>query len=159
MRRAPSRSPAAGSSSRSPAKPSTRPSRESVPDLVWTGHIDIDELPLLSSDQRDLSLRQLEFLIVNEGFGQRPADLYRTWLYNRIAASLTPILCLSLVVALAQRFHRIGDFGYLMFTGLIFGFAFFVLDGATLAMGEAALLPPWFAAGPPRSFSSASLPP
>ena len=33
-----------------------------------------------------------------------------------------------------------------MLTGLGFGFAFFVLDGASLAMGEAALLPPWFAA-------------
>ncbi|MFO1154995.1 MAG: LptF/LptG family permease [Rhodospirillales bacterium] len=122
------------------------PGREALAELVWQGHIDIDQLPLLSSDQRDLSLRQLEFLIVNEGFGQRPADLYRTWLYDRIAVALTPILCLSLVIALAQRFHRTGDFGYLMFTGLVFGFAFFVLDGATLAMGEAALLPPWFAA-------------
>ena len=120
--------------------------KEAITELLWKGHIDIDELPLLSSEQRDLSLRQLEFLIYNEGFGQRPADLYRTWLYNRIAAALAPILCLSLVVALAQRFHRTGDFGYLMFTGLLFGFAFFVLDGATLAMGEAALLPPWFAA-------------
>jgi lipopolysaccharide export system permease protein len=122
------------------------PRREAVPELVWEGHIDIDELPLLSSDRRDLSLRQFEFLIANEGFGQRPADLYRTWLYNRIAGAAAPILCLSLVVALAQRFHRTGDFGYLMFTGLLFGFAFFVLDGATLAMGEAGLLPPWFAA-------------
>lgn len=122
------------------------PRRDSIAELTWKGHIDIGELPLLSSDRRDLSLSQLEFLIVNEGFGQRPADLYRTWLYNRIGAALVPILCLSLVVALAQRFHRTGDFGYLMFTGLLFGFAFFVLDGATLAMGEAALLPPWFAA-------------
>ncbi len=122
------------------------PGREFIAERVWPGHIDIDELPLLSSDRRDLSLSQLEFLIANEGFGQRPADLYRTWLYDRIAAAAIPILCLSLVVALAQRFHRTGDFGYLMFTGLLFGFAFFVLDGATLAMGEAALLPPWFAA-------------
>jgi lipopolysaccharide export system permease protein len=117
-----------------------------LPELTWIGHIDIDELPLLSSEQRDLTLPQLRFLIANEGFGQRPGDLYRTWLHHRMAAALAPLLVLCLVVSLAQRFHRTGDFGYLIFTGLICGFAFFVLDGGTLAMGEAGLLPPWFAA-------------
>lgn len=66
------------------------PARGAMSELVWAGHIDIDELPLLSSDQRDLSLPQLEFLIANEGFGQRPADLYRTWLYDRMATALAP---------------------------------------------------------------------
>lgn len=115
-------------------------------ELIWSGHIDINELPLLSSDQRELTMSQLRFLIANEGFGQRPGDLYRTWLHHRLAAALAPLLILALVVSLAQRFHRTGDFGFLIFTGLVSGFAFFVLDGTGLAMGEAGLLPPWFAA-------------
>jgi lipopolysaccharide export LptBFGC system permease protein LptF len=53
---------------------------------------------------------------------------------------------ICLVVALAQRFRRTGDFTRLMLMGMTIGFGFFILDGATLAMGEAALLPPWFAA-------------
>lgn len=117
-----------------------------LPELVWRGHIDINELPLLSSEQQELTMGQLNFLIANEGFGQRPGDLYRTWRQHRFAAALAPLLVLCLVVCLAQRFHRTGDFGYLIFAGLVSGFAFFVLDGATLAMGEAGLLPPWFAA-------------
>jgi lipopolysaccharide export system permease protein len=117
-----------------------------VPELVWQGHIDIGELPLLSSDERELTIGQLRFLIANDGFGQRPGDLYRTWLQNRIATAVAPLLILWLVVSLAQRFHRTGDFGFLIFSGLVLGFAFFVLDGAMFAMGEAALLPPWFAA-------------
>lgn len=114
--------------------------------LLWHGHIDIDQLPLLASESRDLSLSQISFLIDNEGFGQRPTELFRTWWENRIASTSTPLLVICLVIALAQRFHRTGDFGYLMFAGLGFGFIFFVLDGISLALGEAALLPPVFAA-------------
>lgn len=114
--------------------------------LLWHGHIDIDQLPLLASQQQDLSLGQISFLIDNEGFGQRPTGLFRTWWQHRIAGTLTPLLVICLVVSLAQRFHRTGDFGYLMFMGLSFGFVFFVMDGVSLALGEAALLPPLVAA-------------
>jgi Predicted permeases len=110
--------------------------------LLWKGHIDIGQLPLLASEQRDLSLAEISFLIDNEGFGQRPTDLFRTWWQHRIAATLAPLLVVCLVISLAQRFHRSGDFSYLMFMGLGFGFVFFVLDGISLALGEAALLPP-----------------
>ncbi len=114
--------------------------------LLWQGHIDIDQLPLLAGSQQELSLREMAFLIDNDGFGQRPADLYRTWRQHRFAATMAPMLVICLVITLAQRFHRTGDFGYLMLTGMGYGFAFFVVDGASLAMGEAAMLPPWFAA-------------
>lgn len=114
--------------------------------FLWQGHIDIKQLPLLSSSQIDLSMKEMDFLIKNDGFGQRPTDLYRTWKQQRLASTVAPLLIISLVIVLSQRFHRTGDFGYLMFTGMSFGFVFFVLDGASLAMGEAALLPPWLAA-------------
>jgi lipopolysaccharide export system permease protein len=116
-----------------------------VAELDWSGSIEVEHLALLSSDQADLSLAELMQLIENRGYGQRPTELFQTWLHGRLSLALGPLLVLCLVVALSQRFRRTGDFTRLLLLGMTIGFAFFVLDGATLAMGEAGLLPPWFA--------------
>lgn len=118
--------------------------------LRWNGHIDLDALPLIASDGRELSSSELLDLIEHEGYGQRPPNRFRTWLYERIASPFLPALMAFLVVALIQRFRRTGAFGALLLSSLGIGFAYFVLDGICLALGEAGMLPPWFAAWSPK---------
>jgi lipopolysaccharide export system permease protein len=122
-----------------------------VPELFWDGRIDVAALPLIVSDMRDLRSGQLLSLIRNEGYGQRPAYRFSTWLQSRVAGTLTPALMVFLAVALAQRFRRTGVFATLLLAGIGIGFAFFALDGVAFAMGEAGLLPPWFAAWGPKA--------
>lgn len=123
---------------------------EAVPSLRWQGRIDLAALPLLASDMRELRSGQLIGLIENQGYGQRPPDRFRTWLHARIASAFLPALMIFLVIALAQRFRRTGGIGTLLLSSLGIGFAYFALDGICLALGESALLPPWFAAWSPK---------
>jgi lipopolysaccharide export system permease protein len=116
----------------------------------WSGRIEVAALPLIASDMRELRTSDLLHLIEHDGFGQRPADRYRTWLQARIASAFLPGLMIYLVVSLGQRFRRGGGFGTLMLTSLSIGFGFFALDGVCLTMGESGLLPPWFAAWGPK---------
>lgn len=114
--------------------------------FYWDGRIDVAALPLIASEIRDLRSRQLLQLIRNAGYGQRPAYRYRTWLQARLAATVVPALMIFLAIALAQRFRRTGGFSTLLLGGIGIGFGFLALDGITLAMGEAGLVPSWFAA-------------
>lgn len=118
---------------------------KTLAELDWSGSIEVEHLALLSSDKTDLTTAELVELIENRGYGQRPTELFQTWLHSRLSLTVGPLLIICLVVALSQRFRRTGDFTRLLFLGMTIGFAFFILDGATLAMGEAGLLPPWFA--------------
>ncbi len=107
-------------------------------------------LPLIANEMRELGSGQLAHLIAHEGYGQRPTHLFRTWLHARIASAFVPGLMIFLVVALAQRFRRFGAFGPLLLFSVGVGFAFFVLDGICLTMGEVGFLPSWFAAWSPK---------
>ncbi len=120
-----------------------------VPTLGWDGRIDIENMDALSRDLKELRIHQIWALIQNEGFGQRPTNLYRTWLNYRIASAISPLMMVLLVVALAQRFHRTGAFVRLMALTVAIGFGFFIFENASLAMGEAGFLPPWIAAWSP----------
>lgn len=122
-----------------------------LPGLRWSGRIDVAALPLIASDVRDLRSSQLLDLIRNRGYGQRPAYRFQTWFQSRLASTLIPVLMVFLAVALAQRFRRTSVFASLMLGGIGIGFAFFALDGIAFAMGEAGLLPPWFAAWGPKA--------
>lgn len=117
-----------------------------VETLYWDGRIDVAALPLIASEIRDLGSGQLLQLIRNRGYGQRPAYRYATWLQARIAATVVPALMIFLAIALAQRFRRTGGFSTLLLSGVGIGFGFLALDGITIAMGEAGLVPSWFAA-------------
>lgn len=119
--------------------------------LFWSGRIELEALPLVASDMRELRSSDLVRLIENDAFGQRPPDRYRTWLHARIASLFLPGLMIYLVISLAQRFRRSGAFGTLLLASLAIGFAFFALDGICLALGESGLLPAWFAAWAPKA--------
>ena len=98
----------------SAAHRSSRQRPRSVASLFWDGRIDVAALPLIASDIRDLRSVELLRLIRNDGYGQRPADRFRTWLQARIASALVPALMIFLAVALAQRFRRTGGIGTLL---------------------------------------------
>ena len=126
------------------------PATTSIPRLVWEGVIDVENIPLLSKDLRELPINEIRDLAVHEGYGQRPSNLYFTWLHYRIASAITPLLMMMLVVSLAHRFYRTGAFARLMLLSVTIGFGSFIFDNASLAMGEGGFLPPWVAAWSPN---------
>jgi len=117
-----------------------------VPTLTWDGKIDFEYMEMLSSDLKELPIDQIWALIENEGYGQRPTNLFRTWLHYRIASSLSPLMMILLVVSLTQRFHRTGGFVRLMALTVAIGFGSFIFENTSLALGESGFLPPWAAA-------------
>lgn len=120
-----------------------------VPTLAWDGRIDLENMELLSRDLKELPIDQIWTLIQNEGYGQRPPNLFRTWLHYRIASAISPLMMILLVISLAQRFHRTGTFVRLMALSVAIGFGSFIFENACLAMGESGFLPPWVAAWSP----------
>jgi len=120
-----------------------------VPTLAWDGQINFENMEMLSRDRKELPIGEIWSLIQNDGFGQRPTNLYRTWLQYRIASAVSPLMMILLVVSLAQRFHRTGGFVRLMILTVVIGFGSFIFENASLALGESGFLPPWFAAWSP----------
>jgi lipopolysaccharide export system permease protein len=126
------------------------PKVTALTEIPWDGRFDVENLPLISRDLRDLPIKDINRLVDNEGYGQRPTNLYRTWFHYRIATAITPFLMIMLVVSLAQRFRRTGTFARLMIYSVAIGFGFFMFAGTSLAMGEAGFVPPWISAWSPN---------
>lgn len=120
-----------------------------VPTLTWDGRIDFENMDMLSRDLKELPIDQIVTLIQNKGYGQRPINLFQTWLQFRIASAISPLMMILLVVSLAQRFHRTGALARLMILAISIGFGSFIFENASLAMGESGFLPPWVAAWSP----------
>lgn len=124
--------------------------REFAEQLLWRGKIDMEQVAQLAQDPRELPLDQIIRIIENDAYGQRRAELYRTWLHDRFVRALTPFLMLVLVIALTQAIGKSVPFGWIFVSALAMSFIFFVFDRATLAMGEVGILPPWLAAWTPN---------
>lgn len=115
----------------------------------WEIDLDPKSLKLLNAHPRNLSFDQISRFVDGNGQGTWAPNLYRTWLYERLMAALAPLLMLLLAIALAQQSQRNGSLGQLFFAGVSVGFAFFIIEGVSLAMGEAGLLPPLLASAVP----------
>lgn len=124
-------------------------STRTVPSYRWLGHIDFDIIQMLSWAPSDLSLAQLNEVIDNAGYGQRPVNIYRTWFNARLAGALQPLMMMLLSMSLIPSYSRTRSFAWIFLMGVSIGFAIFILTGVTTAMGEAGLLPPWLAAWAP----------
>ena len=94
-------------------------------------------------------MAQLNLVIDNAGYGQRPVNIYRTWFNARLVAALQPLLMLLLTLSLIPSYSRTGSFARVFLVGIAIGFTTFILTGITTAMGESGLLPPWLAAWAP----------
>ncbi|MGZ9032987.1 MAG: LptF/LptG family permease [Rhodospirillales bacterium] len=121
------------------------PSIEKIPYMDWEPPAAVEHIPLISKLLKDLRLEQLWRLVVHKGYGQRSAGVYRTWFHYRIAAALSPLLLILLVISLAQRFQRTGTFVRLMISSIAIGFGYMVFEGMSLSLGEAGLLAPFIA--------------
>lgn len=108
----------------------------------WPIALDPKSLRQLSTHPRYLSFDQISRFAEGDGQGTWAPYLYRTWLYEKVSTSLVPLLMLLLAAALAQQSQRAGRLEFLFLGGVAAGFAFFIFNGVTLAMGEVGLLPP-----------------
>lgn len=102
-----------------------------------------------SGDPEEMSLNDLDYFIVNSGFGIRPTHVYQTWWHKRISLLVTAWLMIALCLPLAARYRRGGGVGTILGIGVAAGFAFFIFDGISLTIGELGITPPWMAAWAP----------
>jgi lipopolysaccharide export system permease protein len=112
----------------------------------WPIGLTPESLSHLSAHPRNLSFVQTWRFAGGDGQGTWAPYLYQTWLYEKLTTCLVPLLMLFLCAALAQQTQRHGHIELLFLFGAVLGFAFFIFNGITLAMGEVGLLPPLFAA-------------
>jgi len=117
--------------------------------LHWQGQLDLESISLIAEEPRELRIAEILRLIENDAFGQRRPDRYRTWLHYRFVAAASPFLMIALVAALSHHFRGRNNLAQLFLFSLAIGLAFFVLDKASVAMGEVGLLPYWVAAWAP----------
>ncbi|WP_193371328.1 LptF/LptG family permease [Pelagibius marinus] len=115
----------------------------------WRISLDPESLRNLSAHPRNLSFDQISRFAGGDGQGTWAPYLYRTWLYEKISTCLVPLLMLLLCAALGQQSQRGGRVELLFLGGVAVGFAFFIFNGITLAMGEVGLLPPLIASAVP----------
>lgn len=128
----------------------TTPYRQShAASLLWSGEVEVEQLHLIARPPRELAFADLLDLQQSEGYGQRPAELYATWVHARIAQFFIAPLILCLAFALGQAWRRTGELTRLTLGGLTLGFAFFIINGTSVALGEVGFLPPVLAAWAP----------
>ena len=99
-----------------------------------------------SGDPEEMNLGELSYFIDNAGFGIRPTHVYTTWWHKRITPFFISFVMLALCVPLGMKFRRGGGLGKLFAFGVGLGFAFFVMDGIALSVGELGIVTPWLAA-------------
>jgi lipopolysaccharide export system permease protein len=114
--------------------------------LAYKGTMRAAEAGSRSGDPEEMTLSDLSYFIANDGFGIRPAYVYQTWWHKRISLIFVSLVMVALVVPLATRFRRGGGLGLLFALGVGLGFAFFILDGIALSVGELGVVFPWLAA-------------
>lgn len=126
------------------------PYRQSLEEThLWPGIVKVEELHLVARPPRELAFTDLWDLLQSDGYGQRPGELYATWIHARLAQFFAAPLVLCLAFALGQGWRRTGELTRLTLGGLAIGFAFFILNGAAVALGEVGFLPPYLAAWAP----------
>jgi lipopolysaccharide export system permease protein len=114
--------------------------------LAYKGTMRAAEAGSRSGDPEEMTLGDLSYFIANDGFGIRPAYVYQTWWHKRISLVFVSLVMVALIVPLATRFRRGGGLGLLFALGVGMGFAFFILDGIALSIGELGVVFPWLAA-------------
>ena len=114
--------------------------------LIYTGTMRAAEAGSRSGDPEEMTLGDLSYFIENNGFGIRPAYVYQAWWHKRISVIFVSLIMVALVIPLATRFRRGGGLGMLFALGVALGFAFFILDGIAMSIGELGVVFPWLAA-------------
>jgi lipopolysaccharide export system permease protein len=123
----------------------TEPPKRST-QLNYRGTMRAAEAGSRSGDPEEMNLGDLSYFIDNDGFGIRPAYVYQTWWHKRVSLIFVSLVMVALIVPLSTRFRRGGGLGMLFALGVGLGFAFFILDGIAVSVGELGVVFPWLAA-------------
>jgi lipopolysaccharide export system permease protein len=125
-------------------------------DLRWSDDLDPQLLASVLADPRETPLIQLLRAIRAPGLGTRPSYRYKLWLQARLAAPVTTIAMILIVVALARPLSGRAAQGWLIALGVAVGFVCWTFAGLVLTFGDLGLLPPVLAAWAPAGVFAAS---
>jgi len=117
--------------------------------MSWAGDLDPSLLAAVIAHPRETPLRQLLQVNRAPGLGTQPSYRYKLWLQERLAAPVTTIAMILVVVALARPSSGRAAQGWLIAMGVAVGFLCWTFDGVVLAIGDLGLVPPALAAWTP----------
>jgi lipopolysaccharide export system permease protein len=122
--------------------------------LLWPGELPPELLGAAIAHPRETPLRQLLAVVRSPGLGTQPAYRYMLWLQERLAAPLTTVAMIMVIVALMRPTEGRAAQGWLIVAGVATGFVCWTFDGLVLTLGDLGLLPPALAAWtPPAVFA------
>jgi lipopolysaccharide export system permease protein len=124
--------------------------------LRWSDDLDPKLLASVLADPRETPLSELLRAIRAQGLGTQPSYRYKLWLQERLAAPVTTIAMILIVVALARPLSGRAQQGWLIAFGVAVGFVCWTFDGLVLTVGDLGLLPPVLAAWTPLAVFAAS---
>jgi lipopolysaccharide export system permease protein len=117
--------------------------------LVWPGALAPRLLAAAIAPPRETPLSQLIEVVRSPGLGTQPAYRYMLWLQERLAAPLTTIAMIMVIVALMRPTEGRAAQGWLIVAGVATGFVCWTFDGLVLTLGDLGLVPPALAAWTP----------
>ncbi len=124
--------------------------------LRWSDDLDPQLLASVLADPRETPLSQLLRAIRAPGLGTQPSYRYKLWLQERLAAPVTTIAMILIIVALVRPLSGRAAQGWLITLGVAVGFVCWTFDGLVLTFGDLGLLPPVLAAWTPLAVFAAS---
>jgi lipopolysaccharide export system permease protein len=124
--------------------------------LRWSNDLDPRLLASVLADPRETPLRDLLRAVRAPGLGTRPSYRYKLWLQERLAAPVTTVAMILIVIALARPLSGRAAQGWLIALGVAVGFVCWTFDGLVLTIGDLGLLPPVLAAWAPAGVFAAS---
>jgi lipopolysaccharide export system permease protein len=124
--------------------------------LRWSDALDPELLGSVLADPRETRLGDLLRVIRTPGLGTQPSYRYKLWLQARLAAPVTTVAMLLIVVALARPLSGRAAQGWWIALGIAVGFVCWTFAGLVLTIGDLGLLPPALAAWVPAGVFAAS---
>ncbi len=124
--------------------------------LRWPADLDPKLLASFLADPRETPFAQLLRAIRAPGLGTQPSYRYKLWLQERLAAPVTTVAMILIIVALARPVSGRRAQGWLIAFGVAVGFVCWTFDGLVLTFGDLGLLPPALAAWAPFAVFAAS---
>jgi lipopolysaccharide export system permease protein len=121
----------------------------SLPSMVGMEGVTPNQLTLANVDPTELDYWTLKTRIAELEAAGRPADEPRAGLAHKISGPLSTLLMPLLAAVAAFGLARSGQVLLRAVIGMALGFAYFVVDNFSLAMGNAGTYPPLIAAWAP----------
>jgi lipopolysaccharide export system permease protein len=118
-------------------------------EFVYEIDININTMVALMGKPRNISWFETRELLKRPTLGNKPQFHYRIWLQKKITAPLGTLALIMLTVPLFQIFDRNANQFFVLMYGLTIGFLYVIIDSIVVALGEASLISPFWAAWTP----------